>query len=198
MAKKILIFGATGSVGSSLAKLVKESSLDAHLIGKNEGEISKLKDQTGFTCSIADVTDTNFLEIIDKDLAGSEISGIAYCVGSIDLKPINLVSKKDYLKKLIKKKKTIFSREEKKKISDIQESLELGESGFSEDYVIHIEKLGHEYDLTLIDLPGLVDVSDKKEIHDTYKIYEKYTEMNATIIFHIVEVNGANKISELV
>ena len=98
MAKKILIFGATGSVGSSLAKLVKESSLDAHLIGKNEGEISSLKNQTGFTCSIADVTDPNFLEIIDKDLAGSEISGIAYCVGSIDLKPINLVSKKDYLK----------------------------------------------------------------------------------------------------
>ena len=72
--------------------------MDAHLIGKNEGEISSLKDQTGFTCSIADVTDTNFLDIIDKDLAGSEISGIAYCVGSIDLKPINLVSKKDYLK----------------------------------------------------------------------------------------------------
>ena len=98
MSKKILIFGATGSVGSSLAKLAKDSSMDAHLIGKNEGEISRLKDQTGFTCSIADVTDTNFLDIIDKDLAGSEISGIAYCVGSIDLKPINLVSKKDYLK----------------------------------------------------------------------------------------------------
>ena len=98
MSKKILIFGATGSVGSSLAKLAKDSSMDAHLIGKNEGEISSLKDQTGFTCSVADVTDTNFLDIIDKDLAGSEISGIAYCVGSIDLKPINLVSKKDYLK----------------------------------------------------------------------------------------------------
>ena len=81
MSKKILIFGATGSVGSSLAKLVKDSSMDAHLIGKNEGEISGLKDQTGFTCSIADVTDINFLDIIDKDLAGSEISGIAYCVG---------------------------------------------------------------------------------------------------------------------
>ena len=34
--KKILIFGATGSVGSSLTKLVKGSSMDAHLIGKNE------------------------------------------------------------------------------------------------------------------------------------------------------------------
>ena len=98
MAKKILIFGATGSVGSSLVKLAKDASLDVHLIGKNEKEISSLKDQTGFSCSVADVTDPNFIEIIDKDLDGVEISGIAYCVGSIDLKPINLVSKKDYLK----------------------------------------------------------------------------------------------------
>ena len=98
MAKKILIFGATGSVGSSLVKLAKDASLDVHLIGKNEKEISSLKDQTGFSCSVADVTDPNFIDIIDKDLDGVEISGIAYCVGSIDLKPINLVSKKDYLK----------------------------------------------------------------------------------------------------
>ena len=98
MTKKILIFGATGSVGSSLTKLAKESSMDAHLIGKNEDEISNLKDQTGFSYSIADVTDQNFIETIDKDLDGLEISGIAYCVGSIDLKPLNLVSKKDYLK----------------------------------------------------------------------------------------------------
>ena len=59
MSKKILIFGATGSVGSSLAKLVKDSSMDAHLIGKNEGEISNLKDQTGFSYSIAAVSYTH-------------------------------------------------------------------------------------------------------------------------------------------
>ena len=98
MNKKILIFGATGAVGSALTKLIKDESLEAHLIGKNQDEISDLKDQTGFSYSIADVTDQNFIETIDKDLDGLEISGIAYCVGSIDLKPLNLVSKKDYLK----------------------------------------------------------------------------------------------------
>ena len=34
------------------------------------------------------------------DLKDTDIAGIAYCVGSIDLKPINLVTKKDYLKSL--------------------------------------------------------------------------------------------------
>ena len=97
MKKKFLIVGATGSVGRALTKNMKDKNLDAHLISKNEQEITELGKETGFDYSIADVLNENFLEKIEKDLSSTEISGIAYCVGSIDLKPINLVSKKDYL-----------------------------------------------------------------------------------------------------
>ena len=100
MAGKILIFGATGAVGSSLAKLLSDSSKEIHLIGKNEGEVSKLSEQTGGSYSVVDVTDPGFIEKIETDIQNTDIAGIAYCVGSIDLKPINLVSKKDYLKSL--------------------------------------------------------------------------------------------------
>ena len=100
MADKILIFGATGAVGSSLAKLLNENSIATHLIGKNEEEISKLSEKTNGSYSVANVTDPNFIEKIDSDLNNIDIAGIAYCVGSIDLKPINLVTKKDYLKSL--------------------------------------------------------------------------------------------------
>tara|TARA_B100001996_G_scaffold193613_1_gene148238 strand:- start:682 stop:1398 length:717 start_codon:yes stop_codon:yes gene_type:complete len=97
MKKKFLIFGATGAVGSSLTKLMKKDSFEAHLIGKNENEISKLSNETGFSHSINDVLDNNFIEKLQEDLREIDIAGIAYCVGSIDLKPINLVTKKDYL-----------------------------------------------------------------------------------------------------
>ena len=97
MKKKFLIFGATGAVGSSLTKLMKKDSFEAHLIGKNESEISKLSDETGFSYTVADVLDNNFLEKIEKDLREIDILGVAYCVGSINLKPINLITKKDYL-----------------------------------------------------------------------------------------------------
>jgi len=100
MTGKILIFGATGAVGSSLAKLLNENSIATHLIGKNEEEISKLSEETNGSYSVANVTDPNFIEKIDSDLNNIDIAGIAYCVGSIDLKPINLVTKKDYLKSL--------------------------------------------------------------------------------------------------
>ena len=78
MKSKILIFGATGAVGSSLAKLMSSGSGACHLIGKNEEEISKLSDETGHSYSIADVLDENFIEKIEQDVGEFEISGIAY------------------------------------------------------------------------------------------------------------------------
>ena len=97
MSKKILIFGATGAVGSALANLLKRDSIEAHLIGKNEEEVSRLSDETGFKCSVADVLEENFVEKVQKDIEGDDISGVAYCVGSINFKPINLITRKDML-----------------------------------------------------------------------------------------------------
>tara|TARA_X000001036_G_C20661554_1_gene799116 strand:+ start:1438 stop:2154 length:717 start_codon:yes stop_codon:yes gene_type:complete len=98
MSKKILIIGATGSVGKSLAEMIKNDRNDAHLVAKNKEEVSKLSQETGFKFTVADVQDPNFIEILEKDLSSVEIQGIVYCVGSIDLKPLNLITKKDYLK----------------------------------------------------------------------------------------------------
>ena len=97
MSGKILIFGATGAVGSSLAKSLRNNS-ECHLIWKNQEEVSRIADETGHSFSVADVLEDNFIEKIEQDLSNTEISGIAYCIGSIDLKPINLISKKDVLK----------------------------------------------------------------------------------------------------
>ncbi len=98
MNNKILIFGATGAVGSALAKLFVDNKNDCHLIGKNNEDVSRLAEETGYTYSTADVLEDNFLDKIEQDLNNAEISGIAYCIGSIDLKPINLISKKDVMK----------------------------------------------------------------------------------------------------
>ena len=101
MAKKILIFGATGSVGSSLAKLVKGSSMDAHLIGKNEDEVKKLATKLSYSYSISNVLELNFVNKLLKDLESVEILGIAYCIGSIDIKPLRLTKPKDFVSSYI-------------------------------------------------------------------------------------------------
>ena len=67
MTNKILIFGATGAVGSSLAKLLSDDK-ECHLIGKNEEEVSRIADETGHSYSVADVLDENFLEAIETGM----------------------------------------------------------------------------------------------------------------------------------
>ena len=42
MKKKYLIFGATGSIGSSLANQMYKEKKDCHLIGRNNEEMEKL------------------------------------------------------------------------------------------------------------------------------------------------------------
>ena len=95
MSNKHLIFGATGAIGSSLAKQLKESSQDAHLVSRNEEELKSLSENLGFTFTVADVLEDGFIDKIKSDTADFNISGLAYCVGSIDLKPLKRVTESD-------------------------------------------------------------------------------------------------------
>ena len=95
MSNKHLVFGATGAIGSSLAKQLKESSQDAHLVSRNEEELKSLSENLGFTFTVADVLEDGFIDKIKSDTADFNISGLAYCIGSIDLKPIKRVTESD-------------------------------------------------------------------------------------------------------
>ena len=93
MSEKYLIFGATGSVGSSLAEQLKNSGNDIHLIARNESEVKAIAERLGCSYTIADVLEDGFIEKVKSDI--NEIKGIAYCVGSIDLKPLRMVTEAD-------------------------------------------------------------------------------------------------------
>ena len=97
MSGKFLIFGATGSIGSSLAKQLKNAGIsNVHLIARNENEVKNISTNLGFNYSVADVLKDGFVEKIKKDI--DEVSGIAYCVGSIDLKPLRMATEQDFNK----------------------------------------------------------------------------------------------------
>ena len=95
MSDKYLIIGATGSIGSSLAQQLKESNQDAHLISRNEGELKSISEKLGFSFTVADVLEDGFVDKIKSDVSDSNIKGLAYCVGSIDLKPLKRVTESD-------------------------------------------------------------------------------------------------------
>ena len=97
MNKKYLIFGATGSIGSSLANQMYEEKQDCHLIGRNKEELKEIANKLSYSYSVCDVMKINFADKLFKDLAETEILGIAYCIGSIDLKPLRITKAKDFV-----------------------------------------------------------------------------------------------------
>ena len=93
MSEKYLIFGATGSVGSSLAEQLKNSGNDIHLVARNESEVKAIAEKLGCSYTVADVLEDGFIEKVKSDI--NDIKGVAYCVGSIDLKPLRMVTETD-------------------------------------------------------------------------------------------------------
>tara|TARA_Y100000817_G_scaffold306531_1_gene291835 strand:- start:1127 stop:1837 length:711 start_codon:yes stop_codon:yes gene_type:complete len=96
MSEKYLIFGATGSIGSSLAEQLKKSGNDVHLVARNESEVSTIAEKLGCAYTVADVLEDGFIEKVKSDI--NDIKGIAYCVGSIDLKPLRMIKEQDFNK----------------------------------------------------------------------------------------------------
>ena len=98
MSGKYLIFGATGSIGSNLSKMMAQNNEDVQLIGRHEESLKNISSETGFKYSVVDVLDNAKIENLKNEFANDEIKGIAYCVGSIDLKPLRMVKKEDFQK----------------------------------------------------------------------------------------------------
>ena len=98
MSGKYLIFGATGSIGSNLSKMMAENNEDVQLIGRDEENLKNISSETGCKYTVVDVLDSAKIESLKNEFANDEIKGIAYCVGSIDLKPLRMVKKEDFQK----------------------------------------------------------------------------------------------------
>tara|TARA_Y100000992_G_C21237903_1_gene479144 strand:- start:425 stop:1147 length:723 start_codon:yes stop_codon:yes gene_type:complete len=91
-----LIIGATGSIGSALSRKLAKDGNKVHIVGRNEGELKELANEIGSTFTVADVLTENYSEQVIKEV-GEDLDGLAFCVGSIDLKPIKLTKKSDYM-----------------------------------------------------------------------------------------------------
>ena len=96
MTAKYLIFGATGSVGSNLSKQLKDSGKEIHLVGRNKAEVNLLAEKLDCSFTVSDVMEDNFINKVKNQI--DDVKGIAYCVGSIDLKPLKLIKEEDFHK----------------------------------------------------------------------------------------------------
>lgn len=95
MSDPIVIVGATGAVGRALAETLHGEGARLHLIARDADRLAELADLLEASSAVADCLDDAALaEAVGA--AGSRIAGLAYCVGSIVMKPLKRARVEDF------------------------------------------------------------------------------------------------------
>lgn len=90
-----IIIGTTG-IGAALARRLAAQGAELFLISRNEERLAALAAELGAGHAVADVMQPGALEAAVSQ-AGPVADGLAYCVGSINLKPISRLGEAEVL-----------------------------------------------------------------------------------------------------
>ena len=95
----VLIFGATGAIGSALAKSLHAAGRPAFLAARNTEKLESLANGLGFGHSNCDVmVEGDVARAVEEAAsANGPIAGLVYAIGDINLKPLSRATTEDFL-----------------------------------------------------------------------------------------------------
>jgi 3-oxoacyl-[acyl-carrier protein] reductase len=96
--KTAVVFGATGAVGSSLARTLSSQGWTLMLSGRDSARTEALADELGAAAYVGDITQASTVSTCveqAKDRFG-KVDGVVNCVGSILLKPAHLTTDEEW------------------------------------------------------------------------------------------------------
>jgi NAD(P)-dependent dehydrogenase (short-subunit alcohol dehydrogenase family) len=97
MTDPFLIFGATGGVGSALARRLAGEGRALHLAGRDADTLTALGRELDAPTVQVDVMEPEQVQAaVDAAAADGRLGGVAYCVGSIVLKTLKRASAEDF------------------------------------------------------------------------------------------------------
>jgi NAD(P)-dependent dehydrogenase (short-subunit alcohol dehydrogenase family) len=92
----VLVFGATGGIGAALSRRLRARGGAPFLVARDPGRLEALASELGALFQPADVLDGAALRAAVA-AAGPALGGLAFCVGSIPLKPLARTTEADFL-----------------------------------------------------------------------------------------------------
>ena len=92
----VIVIGATGGVGSALARRLRAMGHGLHLVARDPGRLAALANEFEASHAVADAMDPEALAEAVA-LAGPRVAGLAYCVGSIVMKPLARATVADFV-----------------------------------------------------------------------------------------------------
>lgn len=98
MSAPVLILGATGGVGQALARSLAARRVPLALAARSRDKLADLARETGARHHACDVLDARSLDrVVEQAAAEGGLAGLAYCVGSIVIKPLRAVREEDFI-----------------------------------------------------------------------------------------------------
>ncbi len=97
MTDPVLIYGASGGIGSALARRLHAEGRAVHLAGRRAEPLAALAAELEAPYTVADVLDPASFAAVQAE-AGPRLSGLVYAVGSITLKSLARLTEADALR----------------------------------------------------------------------------------------------------
>lgn len=88
MTNKLVIFGATGGMGSAVAQRLSTAGYGLHLVGRDESRLRSLASDLSAGWTAGDVHDESLFSRV-ADEAGDMLAGLVYAIGTLNLKGLN-------------------------------------------------------------------------------------------------------------
>ena len=88
MAEKIVIFGATGGMGSASAERLDAAGYDLHLVARDESQLRSMASELDAGWTVGDARKEDLFSQVAEE-AGDALAGMVYAIGTLNLKSLN-------------------------------------------------------------------------------------------------------------